>query len=333
VKAASKTVLFLDDDAQFLEVLQGLARERKRGEWEVLSAQTTAMALALLQSQKVDLAVIDLRMPVVDGMQFLQLVHRQYPQMKKVILSAFVEEAWRRNAAQAGAEMVIEKPVSPEGYDSVLAALTELLRVQPAEGFHGVLHKVGIEDVLQMECLSRHSLVLEVGSSEVSGRIFIKRGEIVHAEAGGLAGEAAFERLILLKGGEFNHLPFTEPPERTVNGPWEFLLMEAVRKRDEASADAQGMETVAEGVAAPLPMVVEMVICTESGELLQEWQSPSAANRCAVLTLLRETARRLEGVLPVGMLERVEFFGGGERAVARLSPQGGIFVRGTVEHE
>ncbi len=331
MKAASKTILFVDDDAQFLEVIQALAHDRKRGEWEVLTAQTTAMALALLQSQRIDLAVIDLRMPVVDGMQFLQLVHRQHPRMKKVILSAFVEEAWQRDASRAGAEMVIEKPTSAEGFESVLAALTELLRVQPEEGFRGVLQKVGIEDVLQMECLSRHSLVLEVLSSESSGRIFIKRGEIIHAESGGRSGEAAFEELILLKGGEFNHLPYVEPPERTVNGPWEFLLMEAVRKRDEAAGAGQESETTTAGAATVPPMVKEMVVCSESGELLEQWQSSAAANRCAVLVLLRETSRRLEAVLPVGMLERVEFFGGEEREVARLSPQGGIYVRGTVE--
>src|SRR5881396_2186715 len=78
-----KTVLFLDDEAQFLELLQPIMERLSRGEWEVLVAAESSAALSALDSRPVDLVVLDIRMPVVDGMQLLNLIHRKQPQLKK----------------------------------------------------------------------------------------------------------------------------------------------------------------------------------------------------------------------------------------------------------
>jgi ActR/RegA family two-component response regulator len=61
VNTGKKTVLLVDDDAQFLELLQSLLRAASNETWEVISAQTTALALTILQTQQVDLAVIGIR--------------------------------------------------------------------------------------------------------------------------------------------------------------------------------------------------------------------------------------------------------------------------------
>jgi hypothetical protein len=242
-----------------------------------------------------------------------------------------LDNAFRSSAGSAGADLMLEKPVTPEGFHNVIAALSEVLRWQSEDGFRGVLRRVGIEDVIQMECLSRHSLVLEVSSGETRGRIYIQKGQLTHAECGDAEGEPALEQLLSLRGGEFHHIAYSEPARQTLEGSWEFLLMEAVRKRDEATA-GMDMEVQAPPPAAstePLPGVREMVVCGASGELLQSWQSDSAQQQCAMLSALQQVSARLESLLPVGALERVEFFGGPERVVARLSTQGAVLVCGT----
>jgi hypothetical protein len=50
---------------------------------------------------------------------------------------------------------------------------------------------------------------------------------------GELTGELAFQRLLSLRGGEFELKPFKAPPQRTINIRWEFLLMDAARATDE----------------------------------------------------------------------------------------------------
>src|SRR5205823_10419189 len=257
------TVLFVDDDPGFLDAIQNLMRAYSEGQWEVLVAPDAAGALALIREQKIDLLVIDVHMPVMDGLQFLALLHRKYPQILKVALTGDATEPYRAACLSNGAELFLEKPASREGWQNLYSALNELIKLQPEEGFQGMLRRVGLQDVLQMECLARSSSVLEVSTPHVQGTIFVVDGQIIHAQAGDVNGEEAFNYLMALGGGQFHLKPFVEPPARTISGSWEFLLMEAARKRDEASdplttspfpsVEQAAAETTAETLVAPAP--------------------------------------------------------------------------------
>lgn len=326
-----KTVLFVDDDSEFMELIQSLAGQSRANEWNVFTATTTAQALRFLGAQEVHLAVLDLRMPIVDGVQFLQLVHRKYPQMKKVLLSSYPDDARRQNAIQHGAELVLSKPLGADGFEILFETLAELLRTQSEDGFRGMLRKIGLEDILQMECLSRHTAVLEVTAQGRNGRIYIKGGKLVHAEFGDDTGDIALNRLLSLRGGEFLHIPYSEPSRRTLEGSWEFLLMEAARKRDEmlAPEDTEG-GAASVGRTPADSDVKEVVVASEKGQILYERGSADAATRVAVLTLLRSVSRSLEQSQPFGPLERVDFMSQPERMVARVTEMGGVFMRGTI---
>ena len=228
------TVLFVDDDLGFLEVVRNLMLRLSEGAWDVLTAPDAAHGLGLIHEHKIDLLVIDVRMPVMDGLQFLSLLHKNYPSLLKVALTGNATESYRAACLSNGAELFLEKPTRPEGWKGLYTTLKELVRLQPEEGFRGVLRRVGLQDVLQMECLARSSSVLEISTSAARGSVFVHDGQIVHAQLGELAGEEAFNHLMGLTGGNFNLKPFSEPPARTITGSWEFLLMEAARMRDEA---------------------------------------------------------------------------------------------------
>ena len=351
-----KTVLFVDDDAQFLELLQPYMERLSRGEWEVLVASNSGAALSTLNSRTIDLAVLDVQLPVMDGVQLLQLVHRKHPQLKKAVLSGFVDEGCRSRSLIGGAELVLEKPHDASGYEALFAALNELLHAQSEQGFRGMLRKVGLEDIIQMECLSRHSLILEVVARGNRGRLYICEGALVHAEFGQQSGEAGLQKLLSLTGGEFHHRTYTAPPAETLEGSWEFLLMEAVRQRDEAvgaaaekaaeearaSAVAPGPAPSVELPSAPVvpdeppaeiqieeqaPVINELVVCSAQGELLYASQSPNPQERCHLCVALLEAAERLQPLLPFGMLERVEFVSVSGRMLTRLQDGQAVFLR------
>jgi CheY-like chemotaxis protein len=335
VSNTRKTILFVDDDTEFLEMIQSLAQQSKGGRWNVLTASTTAQALRLLGSKSVDLAVLDLRMPIVDGIQFLQLIHRKYPQMKKALLSSYPDDARRQNASQHGAELVLTKPLGVESNEILFETLDELLTTRAEEGFRGVLRKIGLEDILQMECLSRHTSLLEVVANGERGRIYIHNGKLVHAEFGSSLGEAALNQLLALRGGEFHHVAYSEPPAHTLEGSWEFLLMEAARHRDELLATSTEHAAEMEPGSSPFPPqpisgVSEVVVGSIQGEILYQRGSENAGDRMAVLKMLHNAARRLEELLPYGALERIDLPQTDERLVVRIHEQGGVFVRGAV---
>ena len=238
--ANRRKVLFVDDEQGYLDIIQRVLGQYSQKQWEIFTALNTSKALALLQEHSLNLIVIDAHMPVVDGLQFLKILHRKYPDIPKAVLTGFADDNYRSACLSSGAELFLEKPRCVDGMEIVFAALDELSRWQPEAGFRGVLRRVGLQDVLQMECLGRSSSVLEITAGETQGRVYIKDGSIIHANVGERKGEDAFNHLLALSGGEFNLKQFTEPPERTIEGQWEFLLMEAARMRDESGQRTTG---------------------------------------------------------------------------------------------
>jgi CheY-like chemotaxis protein len=226
-------VLFVDDDIAFLEAITELYAILGDKTWQIHRASTADQALAALQQNAIDLVVLDIGMPVLDGVQLLNLIHRRYPEVKKAILTGGANAGDRAACLTNGAELFIQKPLSSDGMKAVFTTLNELITWAQRKGFSGMLRQVGLQDVIQIECLARNSSILEVRNQHLQGQIFIEAGVIIHATVGTLVGEKAFYRLLSLTGGEFHLQGFKSPPGRTVQGQWEFLLMEAARIHDE----------------------------------------------------------------------------------------------------
>jgi CheY-like chemotaxis protein len=231
--AKKHQVLFVDDDNAFLGAITELYAILGDKTWEIHRASTADQALAALQQNAIDLVVLDIGMPVLDGVQLLGLIHRRYADVKKAILTGSASATDRAACLANGAELFIQKPLSTDGMKAVFTTLNELITWAQRKGFSGMLRQVGLQDVIQIECLGRNSSILEVRNQRMQGQIYIEDGVIIHAAVGTLVGEKAFYRLLSLTGGEFHLQPFKPPPGRTVHGQWEFLLMEAARIHDE----------------------------------------------------------------------------------------------------
>jgi CheY-like chemotaxis protein len=226
-------VLFVDDSLAFLETFSELCSELSNQTWKIHSATTADKALAVLQEGSIDLVVLDIGMPMLDGLQLLGIVSRRYPGIKIAVMTGNASERRRADALSSGAELFIEKPVSPDGIKVVFNMLNDLVSWAHREGFSGALRQVGLQEVIQMECIGRHSSILEVRNRQTRGQIYIEAGAITHAAVGTLTGEQAFSKLMSLTGGEFQLKPFKAPPQRTVQSGWETLLMEAAQRFDE----------------------------------------------------------------------------------------------------
>jgi CheY-like chemotaxis protein len=231
--AKKHQVLFVDDNIAFLEAITELYAILGDKTWEIHRASTADQALAALQQKTIDMVVLDIGMPVLDGVQLLNLIHRRYPNVKKAILTGSASAGDRAACLANGAELFIQKPLSSDGMKAVFTTLNELVTWAHRKGFSGMLRQVGLQDVIQIECLGRNSSILEIRNQRMQGQIYIEAGVIVHAAVGTLVGEKAFYRLLSLTGGDFHLHPFQQPPEHTVHGQWEFLLMEAARIHDE----------------------------------------------------------------------------------------------------
>ena len=335
-KSKAKTirhVLFLDDDQDFLRLVQDAIAPLGAGSWQIICVTSPDAALEALKRQKIDLVVVDYNLRVLDGVQVLKLLGERYPDLKKVSLTSFASEENRSACLAAGAQLFIEKPRSKDGFKSIYAMLDDLMNWVPQQGFQGMLRRVGLQDVIQMECLVRNSSILEVYNERVLGRIYIENGNIIHAAGGDLTGEQALNHLLALPRGSFELAPFEMPPENTINGPWEFLLMEAARLRDEMAAqeplpgepkvDAETL-TVSHEIKV---RVAETLVCSGAGKELCNVDCPDAPGRVVLLQSVSRQSGQMKSALDMGEFDRVEWQLADGRAIAQTRSDRMIFVR------
>jgi len=118
-------VLVADDDEDILALITAVLR---RSGHEVIAVQDGAQALATVQTQSPDLAVLDISMPEVDGLEVLRRVRADVEtrDLPVILLSAQAQEADVERGYATGASAYIKKPFSPrELADQVDALLPQ----------------------------------------------------------------------------------------------------------------------------------------------------------------------------------------------------------------
>jgi len=96
------TVLIVDDQAlarDGLEMILGASDEI-----DVLGkAENGAEALALLERLRPTLVLMDLKMPIMNGVQATRIIRQQYPDVKVLVLTTYDSDEWVFDAIRAGA--------------------------------------------------------------------------------------------------------------------------------------------------------------------------------------------------------------------------------------
>lgn len=82
------TILCVDDEPNILSALRRIFRPKG---YKVLVAESGKAGLELLQSEQVDLVISDMRMPEMDGAQFLAKVRDQWPDTVRMLLTGYAD--------------------------------------------------------------------------------------------------------------------------------------------------------------------------------------------------------------------------------------------------
>jgi hypothetical protein len=180
-----------------------------------------------------------------------------------------------------------------------------------------------------MECLARNASILEVYNQNVLGRIYIEDGQLVHAVAGEIKGEQALYKLLSLPGGSFELAQFEAPPEKTLAGSWEMLLMEAARVKDENAALGKTEDTNVDLPAQPetSARLEGTLVCTRTGEALFDAVGDDSGAHVAWLKSMEQQALQLGEIVPLGGFDRLETEITDGRVLALSRSNKLIFVR------
>lgn len=121
--SAQPLILVADDDEDILALVRAVL---ERSGYEVLAVADGAEALASVGTRRPDLAVLDITMPHVDGLEVLRRLRAdaETAELPVVLLSAQAQEADIERGFETGATAYVKKPFSPR---ELAARVAELL--------------------------------------------------------------------------------------------------------------------------------------------------------------------------------------------------------------
>jgi CheY-like chemotaxis protein len=107
----SSTILIIDDEDIHRLILK---RVLENNGFIVLDAVNGAEGLEVMRTLKVDLAIVDLEMPVMDGMEFTKWVKELNPNFPLIIVTAHATNFSPQDILAANVEALLQKPVVTE---------------------------------------------------------------------------------------------------------------------------------------------------------------------------------------------------------------------------
>jgi CheY-like chemotaxis protein len=105
------TILLIDDENSYRLVLKNVLEENG---YIVQEASNGAIGLEILRTSKVDLAIVDLEMPVMDGIEFTRWVKELDPKFPIVIITAHERNFSPTEIISTDVEAFLHKPFELE---------------------------------------------------------------------------------------------------------------------------------------------------------------------------------------------------------------------------
>ena len=167
---AKLSVLVVDDE---LAMRESIAAWLRQDNYQVAVADSGAAALEIMEAREFDLALVDIKMPGMDGITLLERIKEQHPETLVIIITAYGSIESSVGAMKAGASDYLLKPFDPEqlmlllekmGRQRAMLKENMELRRRLASGEGG-----GFEDL--------------VGSSPAMLRVFEQIEEVAGTEA------------------------------------------------------------------------------------------------------------------------------------------------------
>jgi len=249
--ALGSAILLVEDEPVLrASIARGLG---KLTNIDVMSAATFAEAVALIEARAPSLVISDIDLPGASGLELVGELGRRGINVPIIFVTAYLK-TYRSQIPQNPNVLVLEKPVPIE---ELRRRTTQLLG--PAGD--AMRTPFSVVDYVQLACLGRHSLHIDVEFVKATGKVIVWQGELWSASDEQGEGADAFCRLAFSKEGTVICSPMIgEPGPRTIQTHWELLVLESARILDEAQHNEKIAGAAPRAAAAAVPASTERQI-------------------------------------------------------------------------
>lgn len=126
IKGSPKIHILLVDDEKSMEIIfkHKLKQWITQGLLKMTFVMSGVEAMNVLQTEKVDLILCDISMPVMSGFELLTQIKKNYSETPIFIVSGHVSSDFKELAADGGAWKYFEKPIN---FDKLISSIIDEL--------------------------------------------------------------------------------------------------------------------------------------------------------------------------------------------------------------
>jgi len=161
-------ILVVDDELVIRESLHGWL---KKSGYQVETAEGGSAALAMLEKIPYDLLFLDIMMPVMSGIEVLEVVKEEYPQTLVVMITAYGSVETAVQAMKRGAVDYLMKPFDPDQ----LSLLTEKLMQQKRIIDENIFLREQMAEAIRFENL--------IGASHAMQKLFTMIQDVAQSDS------------------------------------------------------------------------------------------------------------------------------------------------------
>ena len=119
-------ILLVEDEPDILIILHRIMRDLTGG-YDIVTVNGGQDALNIMADRTCPLLITDHNMPGMTGTQLTQVVKREYPHTKVIIITAYATPEVERTARNAGVDYFLTKPFSLDRLEQIIKEVLDQL--------------------------------------------------------------------------------------------------------------------------------------------------------------------------------------------------------------
>jgi DNA-binding NarL/FixJ family response regulator len=156
------------------------------------TAEEGATAIDLVEKERPDLVLMDLKMPTLNGVEATRQIKKKYPEVKVLVLTTYDDDQWVFDAIQAGASGYLLKDTPRDGLIKAIRGT--------------VVGKTYVDPTIAGKVLDQVSRRQTQPATLVTSKLTEREIEILRLIAKGLSNIDISEQLYLSEGTVRNHV-------------------------------------------------------------------------------------------------------------------------------
>jgi len=124
------SVLIIDDEEPLREAIKILGLWEELGVVQLYEATNGREALHILNNHMIHIALVDMKMPELNGSKLLQLMEDQYPELLSIVISGYNDFEYTRQAIRSRVVDYILKPVNRHDLNTALRNAVNIIEAK-----------------------------------------------------------------------------------------------------------------------------------------------------------------------------------------------------------